>query len=99
RAEARDDVADRVHEHVPHVERPRRVREHLEDVALRLDRLVRDVEGPGVLPDALPLRLDRRRVVPVHRLTHFVPGYKKASRARGSRRTSAAHAALVLWSI
>ena len=35
RAEARDDVADRVDEHVPHVQRPRRVREHLEDVALR----------------------------------------------------------------
>ena len=37
RAEARDDVADRVDEHVPHVQRPRGVREHLEDVALRLD--------------------------------------------------------------
>ena len=35
RAEARDDVPDRVDEHVPHVQRPRGVREHLEDVALR----------------------------------------------------------------
>ena len=35
RAEARHDVADRVDEHVPDVERPRGVREHLEDVALR----------------------------------------------------------------
>ena len=35
RAEARDDVADRVDEHVPHVQRPGGVREHLEHVALR----------------------------------------------------------------
>ena len=99
RAEARGDVADRVHEHVPHVQRPRRVREHLEDVALRLHRLVRHLERLRVLPDALPLLLDCACVVPVHRLTHSSRGHKKASRARGSTRTFAASAALVPWSM
>ena len=33
-AEVREDVADRVDEHVPHVQRPGRVRQHLEHVAL-----------------------------------------------------------------
>ena len=77
RAEARDDVADRVDEHVPHVQRPRGVREHLEDVALRLHRLVRDLERLRVRPDALPLLLDRTRVVPVHRHSHSSRGTKK----------------------
>ena len=83
RAEARDDVADRVDEHVPHVQRPRGVREHLEHVALRPRRVVRDVERPRVGPDALPLRLDRRMVVLLHRLSHSSSGNKKASRERG----------------
>ncbi len=58
------DVAHRVVEDVAHVEaRARRVRQHLELVPVVLGRRrarnrVRDVEGPRVLPDALPLRLD-----------------------------------------
>ncbi len=82
-AEPREDVADRVDEDVPHVQRPGRVRPHLEHVALvapvRLRLRIRDVEGPCVLPDALPLRLDRLRVVPFHPSSRD----KKASRKRG----------------
>ena len=70
--EAHDDVADRVDEQVPEVQRAGRVREHLEHVALgavgrgRVGRVV-DVPGACVVPDALPLLLDRLRVV---RLAH-----------------------------
>ena len=94
RAEARDDVPDRVDEHVPHVEGSRRIREHLEDVALGLHRVVRDVERLRVLPDPLPLLLDRARVVPVHhRLT--VRRNKKASHAERLHENGTAFAALV----
>ena len=82
-AEPRQDVADGVDEHVAHVQRPGRIRPHLDHVALRaavVPRLrIRDVECPGVLPDALPLRLDHLRVVPVHPSSRD----KKASRQRG----------------
>ncbi len=69
-ADVGDHVADRVVERVPHVQLARGVREHLDDERLRLvggrTRLrVRYVEGLLVAPDALPLRLDRLRVVPV----------------------------------
>ncbi len=70
--EAHDDVADRVDEQVPEMQRAGRVGEHLEHVALgavgrgRIGRVV-DVPGARVVPDALPLLLDRLRVV---RLAH-----------------------------
>ena len=82
-AEPRENVADRVDEDVPHVQRPGRIRPHLEHVALvvavGLRLRIRDVERPCVLPDALPLRLDRLRVVPFHQSSRD----KKASRKRG----------------
>ena len=70
-AEVGDDIAQRVVLHVPHVELARGVREHLEHVRLALVHggrvvRVRDVEGLGVGPDPLPLRLDRLWVVPLH---------------------------------
>ena len=70
--EAHDDVADRVDEQVAEVQRAGRVRQHLEHVALgavgcgRVRRVV-DVPRARVVPDALPLLLDRLRVV---RLAH-----------------------------
>ena len=77
RTEASDDIADRVDEHVPDVQRPRGIREHLEDVALRPALLVRDVERLRVRPDALPALLDRLCVVLLHRLSHSCRGTKK----------------------
>ena len=70
RAEARDDVADRVDEHVPHVQRARRVREHLEDVASSEARSagvgVRDLEGVARRPRraATSPRSSSRRTAP-----------------------------------
>ncbi len=88
--EVRDDVAQRVVEDVPHVQGSRGVRQHLEHVEL-LARLgarlgVVDVEGPLVLPDALPLRLDCLGVV----LLQPASRYEKASRMRGLGEASAA---------
>jgi hypothetical protein len=75
--EMRDHVPERVVEDVSHVEIPGGVREHLEHVelvaGLRARFGIRDVEGPLVLPDSLPLRFDRLRVV----LLHLPPDTKK----------------------
>ena len=70
-AQVRLDIAHRVVEDVPHVERPRRVREHLQLVPVALVRVlagsgVRLVEGAFRLPDALPLLLDCLWVVSLH---------------------------------
>ncbi len=67
-AEPGDDVAQRVVEDVAHVEDAGRIGQHLELVVVPDVRtgLRGRVEGPLVLPDALPLRLDRLRVVPFH---------------------------------
>ena len=68
--EVRDDLAEHVVAHVPHVQLARRIREHLEHV--RLARLVlrplrvRNVERARVGPDAPPLLLDELRVVALH---------------------------------
>ena len=75
--EASDDIADRVDQHVPYVQRARGIREHFEDVALRPALLVRDVERLRVLPDALPALLDRLCVVLLHRLSHSSRDTKK----------------------
>ena len=86
-------VSDRVVERVPHVQLARGVGEHLDDVGLarvphRAGLGVGHDEGLLVLPDALPLRLDRGGVVrdcvvSLHRSLSS-PGNKKASRSRGS---------------
>src|SRR5437899_1923607 len=60
---ARDHVADRVVAHVAHVDASGGVREHLEHVVRGLARLGARREGARLLPAALPLRLDRLRVV------------------------------------
>jgi hypothetical protein len=68
-AEVRDDLAEHVVADMTHVELARRVRQHLEDVGLvpQLGLVgVRNVEGPLVRPDALPLLFDRLRVVLLH---------------------------------
>ncbi len=61
---------------------PGRVREHLQLVPVALAAAaggrIRRMEGPLVLPDALPLRFDLVRFV--SRCVHDDPGYKKASR-------------------
>jgi hypothetical protein len=57
--EAGDDVAGRVALRVPDVQaRPGRVGEHVEDVVLRLGRVLVGPEGVLPLPVGLPLRLD-----------------------------------------
>ena len=71
-AELRDDLAEHVVAHVPHVELARGVREHLEHVRLGAHlgstglTGIGDVEGALALPGLLPLGLDRLRVVPLH---------------------------------
>src|SRR6185436_9709112 len=60
-------VPDRVVLQVPDVRLSARVRQHLEHVRLGLVRdVIRDDPGALVLPDLLPLGLDRLRVVAVH---------------------------------
>jgi hypothetical protein len=51
-------VADRVHAHVAHVNSARRVREHLEAVELRAAGVLLDAELLAVLPAGLPLGFD-----------------------------------------
>src|SRR5207245_8253304 len=88
----------RVVEDVAHVQaRARRVRQHLELVPVvlgerRARHRIRDVEGPRLLPDALPLRLDFVRLVSrCHRKTSS--GTKKPLRGeavgRSARRSRA----------
>ena len=77
---AGDHVADRVVAHVPHVDAPGRVREHLEHVVRGHPRLDARREGPRLLPPPLPLRLDRRRVVanrplPLRHLHSALPAF------------------------
>src|SRR5581483_3452556 len=66
--------------------RPGRVRPHLEQVELLAPaaRGIRDREGVGVCPDALPLRLDLLRVVPFHETKKppFRRPWEKAATAR-----------------
>ena len=71
-AEVRDHVAERVVQHVPHVQASGRIREHLEHVEMAVVRRRRlrvlDREGALRVPDGLPLPLDCVCVVLVHRL-------------------------------
>ena len=50
-------VAHRVVADMAHMDAPRRIGEHLEDVALRLGTVVARTEGRLVLPDLLPVRV------------------------------------------
>src|SRR5205807_2935228 len=88
-----EDVAQRVVEDVAHVQVAGRIGQHLEHVellALLPGRRVVPVKGALVLPDALPLRLDRLWVVRLHRLP---PDTKRPLVARGRREAVAAFAA------
>ena len=84
------DVDHRVVEDVAHVQRPRRVRQHLEQVELvrvgagALGR-TGHAEGLLVLPDALPLHLDLRRFVSLHARLR-VQKSLSSERPSGSRR-------------
>jgi hypothetical protein len=60
---AREDVADRVVAHVPHVELPRGIGEHREAIELRLGRVLHGAEGPVLRPEGLCLQLDAARIV------------------------------------
>ncbi len=92
-AEVRGDVAHRVVEDVPHVQRSRRVRQHLELVPVRLvrrvGRRIGRLEDVVRLPDLLPLGFDRLRVVSLH---HRLQRQESLSlgEAEGSRRGGAA---------
>ena len=72
---ARDDVADRVVAHVPHVDVARRVREHLEYVLLGSAGILTGAIQVLMLPLGLPAFLDSVRIV--DELAHGV-----ASKAR-----------------
>ena len=96
-AQARDDVADRVVEDVPHVQLARGVRQHLDDVGLRALDLaglgIRRVERARVVPDALPALLDLPRLVLLcHRAILRVQKSLSRERPRGSSRGAAAFA-------
>ena len=96
-SEVRDDLAEHVVANVPHVELAGRVREHLQDIGLarvlRRARLrVRHREGARVLPDPLPLCLDRLRVVPLAHLGLRVQKSLSCERPVGSSRSVAAFA-------
>ena len=56
--ESRDDVSDRVVPDVAHVDSPRRVGEHLEDVVLFPGRVFGDLVGVFFRPEILPFFLD-----------------------------------------
>ncbi len=65
---ARQHVADGVVAHMPHVQRPRRVREHRQAVELLARPVVRGGKGVVLLPPGLGLSLDRGGVVlAIHR--------------------------------
>src|SRR5205085_10961997 len=55
---AGQEVADRVHADVAHVDAARRVRKHLEAIELRPAGVLLDAELPGRLPARLPLGFD-----------------------------------------
>src|SRR5262249_19654485 len=81
----RDDVTLRVVPDMADVERPRRVRQHLEHVVLRVARSLRVRVGSPecalVRPDSLPFLFDRLWLVSLH----DVSSDKKASHLRGER--------------
>src|SRR5207249_5858441 len=94
-ATVREDVAQGVVEDVADVQVAGRLGQHLEHVellALLAGRRIVRVEGALVLPDTLPLRLDRLWVVRLHRLP---PDTKRPLVARGRRGAGAAFAAFV----
>src|SRR6266478_874174 len=64
---ARHDVPDRVVAHVAHVHRAARVRQHFQDVILRLRRVRLRFEYARLRPALLPLLLDFLRIVPRRR--------------------------------
>src|SRR5207253_1525338 len=96
---ARQDVADRVHPDVPHVDPAGRVREHLEAVEFRPARVLGDAELLPRLPGPLPFRLELSEGVTVggHSakfLPHLPnrgnladPSCPRAGSARGRRQT------------
>jgi hypothetical protein len=59
---AGEHVAHRVVADMAHVDAPRRIGEHLEDIGSRPAAAVRSVEGAPLLPDLLPVRVGLERV-------------------------------------
>ena len=64
---AGEQIADRVHAHVAHVDATRRVREHFQAVELRAGRIFGNLELLPLLPDPLPLGLDLAEGIAVGR--------------------------------
>ena len=81
---ARDHVAHRVVPHMPHVDAPRRVGEHLQHVVFRARRIGRDDEGAALVPDRLPMGLVFPGVVSLRRggVVHGLPGGADSADAR-----------------
>ena len=99
--EMRRNVADCVHQHVAQVQGSRRIRQHLEHVALpcvRAFSLGRVGYLPGALigPDLLPFRLDHLWVVAFHRLRRRRFGVQKSLSRERLRRDRRGVAALSL---
>src|SRR5262249_47269444 len=63
---AGDDVAQRVVADMPHVDAPRRVGEHLEDIVFRAGRIDGSGEAAGFAPGLLPLRLGLAEIIARH---------------------------------
>ncbi len=85
RSLTRDHVADRVVAHVAHVDVARRVREHLEDVLLRLAGVLGGAIGAVALPPRLPFGSMSLRLV--SQFTHGV-GLLRRARPRSNAASS-----------
>ena len=68
--EPREQIPDRVHAHVSHVNATRRIREHLHAVELGGGDLVRAAGDRGRIPPHLPLGFDRLRLI-LHDISFF----------------------------
>src|SRR5690625_1238475 len=80
---AGDDVADRIVAHMAHVDAPRGIGEHLEDIVLwspvRFRRAVSGHEAAGVLPGFLPSAFCFFRVVAAHDLISYPSSGRRGS--------------------
>src|SRR5881628_763326 len=78
--EAGEHVAHRVVAHVPHVDAPRRIGEHLQHVVFRARVVVRGFEDAALVPHLLPARLGLAGVVAVLHVDSVDPSHQNGAR-------------------